>query len=93
MTTVATGDEPAHNAAIVGEEMLGWLRDVEGFKGLVILYQPGRTVGLTYWESREVAERLLPLRMEFLERMLSVANVEVESIEGFDVAYEDKRSG
>jgi hypothetical protein len=93
MTTVATGDEPARNAAIVGEEMLGWLQEVEGFKGLVILYQPGRTVGLTYWESREVAERLLPLRMEFLERMLSVANVEVESIEGFDVAYEDKRSG
>ncbi len=90
VTTVATGDEPARNAAIVGEEMLGWLSGMEGFKGLVILYQPGRTVGLTYWESREVAERQLPLRMEFLARMMSVANVEVESVEGFDVAYEDR---
>jgi hypothetical protein len=90
MTTVATGDEPAENAAIVGEEMLGWLRDVDGFKGLLILYQPGKTVGLTFWESREIADRLLPLRMEFLERMMSVANVRVESVEGFDVAYRDK---
>jgi hypothetical protein len=89
VTSVATGDQPRENAAIVGEEMVGWLREVEGFKGLAILYQPGRAVGLTFWESREVAERLLPLRMEFLERMLSVANVEVERIEGFDVVYRD----
>lgn len=90
MTTVATGDEPAENAAIVGEEMLGWLRDVEGFKGLMIVYQPGKTVGLTFWESRELADNLLPLRMQFLERMMSVANVRVESVEGFDVAHADK---
>jgi hypothetical protein len=93
ITTVATGAEPPENTAIVGEEMLGWLSDMEGFKGLLILYQPGKTVGLSFWESRDMAERLLPLRMEFLERMMSVANVRVESIEGFDVAYEDKRSG
>jgi hypothetical protein len=92
VTTVATGDEPSENAAIVGEEMLGWLRDMEGFRGLAILYQPGRTIGLTYWDSREVAERLLPLRMEFLERMMSVASVQVESIEGFDLVYGDKPS-
>jgi hypothetical protein len=89
MTTVATGDEPAENTAIVGEEMLGWLSGMEGFKGLVILYQPGKTVGVSFWETREVAERLLPLRMEFIERMMAVANVQVESIEGFDVVHRD----
>jgi hypothetical protein len=88
MTTVATGDEPAENARIVGEEMLGWLHGVEGFKGLMILYQEGKTLGLTFWESRELAERSLPLRMEFLGRMLTVANVEVERIEGFDVVLD-----
>jgi hypothetical protein len=93
MTTVATGEEPAENAAIVGEEMLGWLRDVEGFRGLAIVHQPGKTVGLTFWESREVADSLLPLRMQFLERMMSVANVQVESVEGFDVVHADTRSG
>jgi hypothetical protein len=87
MTTVSTGDEPVENATIVGEEMLGWLRDVEGFRGLMILYRPGTTVGFTFWESREAAERMLSLRMEFLERMMSVANVRVENVEGFDIAY------
>jgi hypothetical protein len=93
MTTVATGEEPAENAAIVGEEMLGWLQDVQGFKGLMIVYQPGKTLGLTFWESRELAESLLPLRMQFLERMMAVANVEVESVEGFEVVHADKPGG
>lgn len=88
MTTVATGDEPAENTRIVGEEMLGWLHGVEGFKGLMILHQEGRTLGLTFWESRDLAERSLPLRMEFLGRMLAVANVEVETVEGFDVVLD-----
>jgi hypothetical protein len=85
LTTVATGDEPSENAAIVAEEMLGWLRDVEGFRGMLMLYKEGTTLGLSFWESREVAERLLPLRMQFLERVTAVAAVEVERIEGFEV--------
>ena len=85
---MATGDEPAENAKIVGEEMLGWLDGVEGFEGMMILYKEGTSVGLTFWESRELAERSLSLRMEFLGRMLNVANVEVESVEGFDVVFD-----
>jgi hypothetical protein len=87
LTTVATGDEPVENAAIVGEEMVGWLRDVEGFQGFLMLAREGTTLGLTFWESRELAERLRPLRMQFLERMLSVAHVRVEKIEEFEVAF------
>jgi len=93
VTTVATGEEPAENAAIVGEEMLGWLRGVDGFRGLMIVYQPGKTIGLTFWESREIADNLLPLRMQFLEKMMAVAKVEVESVEGFDVVHADKPGG
>jgi hypothetical protein len=85
MTTVATGDEPIENAAIVAEEMLGWLRDVEGFEGLMMLSKEGTTVGLSFWETREVAERLRPLRLQFLERITAVAAVEIQKIEGFDV--------
>jgi hypothetical protein len=87
VTTVATGDEPAENARIVGEEMHGWLQGIHGFKGMMILYQPGKTLGLSFWETPEVAERNRELRMEFLGRMVSVANVQVERVEGFDVAY------
>jgi len=85
VTTAATGDEPIENAAIVAEEMHGWLGGVEGFEGLLMLYEPGTTIGLTFWRDREVAERNTPLRMQFLERIVTVASVEVTRIEGFDV--------
>lgn len=86
MTTAATGDEPAENATMVGEEMTGWLRGVDGFDGMLMLYRPGTAIGLTFWESGEVAERARPLRMQFLERIASVAAVDIDRVEAFDVA-------
>jgi hypothetical protein len=85
MTTAATGDEPAENATVVGEEMTGWLRGVDGFVGMLMLYKPGTAVGLTFWESGDVAERARPLRMQFLERIASVAAVRIDEVEAFDV--------
>jgi hypothetical protein len=85
MTTAATGEEPAANATMVGEEMCGWLHGVEGFEGMLMLYKPGTTIGLTFWEGRETAESALPLRMQFLERIASVAHVRIDQIETFDV--------
>lgn len=85
MTTASTGDEPGENATMVGEEMTGWLRGVEGFAGMLMLYRPGTTIGLTFWDDREVAERAAPLRMQFLERIASVAAVEIDRVEAFDV--------
>jgi hypothetical protein len=87
LTRARTSDQPIENATIIAEEMLGWLRDVDGFKGLLMLSRPGTTIGLTFWDSRETAERYRTLRMEFLERVVSVANVEVEEILDFDVTF------
>ena len=92
MTTAATGDEPAENAGMVGEEMSGWLRGVDGFEGMLMLYKPGTTVGLTFWEGREVAERALPLRMQFLERIASVASVQIDDDRGLRRRFGTDRS-
>jgi hypothetical protein len=86
-TRVKTSDQPIENASIVGEEMLRWLRETEGFEGLLILSREGQSIGLTFWESREVAERHRVARMEFLERMMGVANVEIEEILDYDVTF------
>lgn len=87
MTRVSTPDEPTRNTAIVAEEMERWLRDVEGFEGFLMLWREGTSVGLTFWESREAAERQRALRTEFLERVMAVAGVEVEEIVEYDVAF------
>ncbi len=77
LTTVDTGDQPIENATVVAEEMYLWLRETEGFEGALFLSREGTTVGLTFWESREIAERHGESRMQFRDRMLSAAGVGV----------------
>jgi hypothetical protein len=87
LTRAKTSDQPIDNASIVAEEMERWLRDVEGFQGFLMLSREGTSVGVTFWESREAAERQLPLRRQFVERVLSVAGVEIEEIVDYDVTF------
>jgi len=84
-TRVSTSDQPIENATIVAEEMVRWLRDIEGFDGFLMLSREGTTLGLTFWESREVAERHRVARMQFINRMTSVAEVQIEEMLDFEV--------
>jgi hypothetical protein len=86
-TRVNTSDQPIENAAIVAEEMLRWLREIDGFDGFLMLSREGTSVGLTFWESREVAERHQVARMQFVKRMTSVADVEIEETTDFEVSF------
>ena len=92
-TRVNTKDQPAENAVIVAEEMLLWLREIEGFDGLLIVSREGTTLGLTFWESREIAQRHRVARMQFLDRMTTVARVEVEETSEFEVALAELGPG
>jgi hypothetical protein len=87
MNRVKTSDEPVEGAGIVGEGIEDWLRDVEGFEGMLMLSREGISVGLTFWESREIADRYRQLRMQFLDRVLSVAGVELEESIDFEVTF------
>lgn len=87
LTRVSTSDQPIENATIVAEEMLRWLRQIDGFEGMLMLSREGTTIGLTFWESREVAQRHRGPRMQFLERMTAVADVQVEETLDFDVTF------
>jgi hypothetical protein len=92
-TRISTGDQPIERATIVAEEMLSWLRDMEGFEGLMTFSREGTTLGLTFWESREQADRHLSTRMEFLDRMMAVANVTVEESDDYEVMFAYLGSG
>jgi hypothetical protein len=92
LTRVNTADEPIENAPIVGEEMVRWLRDIDGFLGFLMLSREGTTLGLTFWKTREIAERHRVARMEFLERITSVANVQVEEVLDYDVTFADVKA-
>ena len=86
-TRVRTSDQPIENATIVGEEMERWLREIDGFEGFVMLSREGTSVGLAFWESREVAERHRAARMQFIELMTSIAGVELEEIVEYELTF------
>jgi hypothetical protein len=86
-TRVKTSDQPIENATIVAEEMMRWLRDIDGFEGFLMLSREGTTLGLTFWQSREIADRHRVARMQFLERMAAIARVEIEQIEEYEVSF------
>lgn len=87
VTRVRTGDQPVENSAIVAEEMVRWLRDIEGFQGFMMLSREGMTMGISFWESREVAEQHRAGRMAFIQRMTSVADVVIDEMLDFDVTF------
>lgn len=83
----STTAQPGETASIVAEEMERWLREIDGFEGMLMLSREGSTVGLTFWESRDVADRHRVARMEFLERMTAIAGVEVQETVDYEVMF------
>jgi hypothetical protein len=92
VTRVSTSDQPIENATIVAEEMLRWLREIDGFAGILMLSREGTTLGLTFWENREVAERHRVARREFIHRITSVAEVELEEMVDYELTFADLRA-
>jgi len=88
-TTTDPANGPLRDATLAGEEMLPWLRGIEGFEGLLMLSNPddGRTLVLTFWESREIAEHHSHARTRFRESITSAVRVEVEGTTGYEVTF------
>jgi hypothetical protein len=87
LTRVSTADQPITNATMVAEEMMRWFRETEGFEGLLMISREGTTLGLTFWENPEVAERQRFARMQFRDRMTSAAGVQVEETVDYEVMF------
>jgi hypothetical protein len=81
-------DQSIELATIAGEEMLPWLRQIDGFEGLLMLSNEteGATLVLSFWESREVAEAHRLARMQFRDLITAAVGVEVVETTGFEVA-------
>jgi hypothetical protein len=76
-------------ATIAGEEMLRWLEQIDGFQGLLLLSDEaeGVTLALSFWESREVAERHRAARTQFRDRVTSAVDVRVEAVADYEVSF------
>jgi hypothetical protein len=87
ITRCDTSESADEAGALVGEEMDGWLRALEGYRGLMVVTSGDETLGLAFWDTEEVAERHNELRKAFRERMLTLADVRILGVDGYDVAF------
>jgi hypothetical protein len=89
-TQGAPGDVPGL-AAMAGETMITWLRDIDGFLGMVMLSDDdaGRVQVITFWESSEVAERHMAARLQLCDRITATVNFEVLDTEPYEVSFAD----
>jgi heme-degrading monooxygenase HmoA len=89
--TRGPADDTIDVARIAGEEMLPWLRGIDGFEGLLMLSneESGVTLAITFWESREVADQHREARMRFRESVTATVNAQIEEVVDYDVAFAD----
>ena len=88
-TTKGSTEDPLGVGAVVGDAMHGWLSEMEGFEGLLMLVEPetDTTLVFAFWESEEVAERQRHARRQFRDRITATVNVEVQETVGYEVAF------
>jgi hypothetical protein len=93
VTTVrGAGDDVGEVARLAAESMLSWLREFDGYRGLVVLAdaETGTARILTLWESLEALERSSRGRTQVRESMVAAAGAEIESVERYELVLEDR---
>ena len=90
-TTRGTNEDMVGLARISGEMMAPWLREIEGFEGLLMLssQETGVTQVITFWASREVAEKHREARRSLRDRITSTVDVEVQETADYELAFAD----
>ena len=81
------GPEASVTAGMAAESMLAWLREFDGYRGLLILADPetGNVRIVTFWESLEALERSERGRREVRESMIAAAGAELESVDRYEL--------
>ena len=72
---------------MAAESMLTWLREFEGYRGLLILGDPetGKARIVSFWDSLEALERSDKSRREVRESLVAVAGAELESVVPYEL--------
>jgi hypothetical protein len=80
-------------ATMAGEAMVEWLRDLEGFLGLLMLTdeETGTTQVITLWTDEGAAERSRVAREQLRDRITATVSVEVQETKPYAVSFADLR--
>lgn len=92
-TTKGSVDNLADVAVMAGETMVMWLREIDGFEGLLMLSDEasGTTHVISLWRDRAVADRHLEARLRLRDRITATVDVEVAETAHYDVPFAQVR--
>ena len=93
LTTVRGGGaDVSATAGMAAESMLAWLREFDGYRGLLVFADSENGVAriMTLWESGEDLERSARGRSQVRESMVAAAGAEVESVERYELVLDDR---
>jgi hypothetical protein len=93
LTTVRGGDaNVTETARLAAESMVEWLRQFDGYKGLLVFADPesGSARIMTLWDTREAADRSARGRTQVRESMVEAVGVDLESVELYELVLEDR---
>ncbi len=76
-------------AGMAAESMLAWLREFDGYRGLLVLADPetGNARIVTFWDSLDAIERSERSRREVRESMIATAGAQLESVERYELFF------
>jgi hypothetical protein len=87
LTRVNMKDVSPDVPTIVGEELQQWLADLDGFQGFLMLSSEASSMALTFWESRQIAERHRVARDQVRERVTTITGAAIEEVLEYEVAF------
>ncbi len=88
VTTVrGGGPDVSATAGMAAESMLAWLREFDGYRGLLVLGDPeaGNARIVSFWDSLDALERSERSRREVRESMVAAAGAQLESVERYEL--------
>ena len=76
-------------AGMAAESMLAWLREFDGYRGLLVLGDPeaGNARIVSFWDSLDALERSERGRREVRESMIAAAGAQLESVERYELFF------
>jgi heme-degrading monooxygenase HmoA len=82
-------------AQMASESVEGWLRDYEGYRGLLVLTdeEGERSRVITLWESHEDEQRARVARAAMRDQLAATLGVTVESFEVYEVPVYELAGG
>jgi hypothetical protein len=86
-TLRGTVPDMAQTARMASEAMDSWLRDLDGYRGLIMLTDQSGGVAriITLWESSEAEVRARATRATMRDRLSATAGMTVEGLEIYEL--------